>query len=149
MLAAAFFVLSAPNDIPQIRNMETMREVIMIIVSSLVSGGLTWLFTIRFTRQQAKADAMKSMQDIYQELIADLKNELSELTVENKQLKEQNTQLLKDQNSELLERHSRMLEKLGTVESMALSNSKNIAKMLPMVCGRTDCNKRIGMDVND
>lgn len=125
--------------------MDTMREVLILILTSLASGGLAWIFTLKFTRQQAKADAMKSVQDIYQELITDLKTELSELSVENKQLKEQNTQLLKEQNSELLERHSRMLEKLSTVETMALSNSKNIGKMLPMVCGRVDCGKRIGV----
>lgn len=149
MLAAAFFVLSLTGNIPQIRNMEILREVLIIIVTSLASGGLVWVFTLKYTRQQAKADAMKSMQDIYQELIADLKSELTETSAENKQLKEQITLLLTEQESERVERRH-MLEKLGSVETKAAANSKNISKLLPMACGRTDCNKRIGIpDVND
>ena len=45
----------------------------------LYTSGLTWLFTLRYTRKQAEADAMKSVQEVYQELIEDMKNDRKEL----------------------------------------------------------------------
>lgn len=56
-----------------------MMDVITIIVTAVCSGSLSWLFTLRYTRQQAKTDAMKSVQDVYQELIEDLRADRSSL----------------------------------------------------------------------
>ena len=48
------------------------ETIITAIITALCTGGLTWLFTLRYTRKQAEADAMKSVQEVYQELIEDV-----------------------------------------------------------------------------
>lgn len=45
----------------------------------LTGGGLTWLFTIKSTRQQAQADAMQHFQAVYQAMINDLRSEVTRL----------------------------------------------------------------------
>ncbi len=55
------------------------ETIITAIITALCTGGLTWLFTLRYTRKQAEADAMKSVQEVYQELIEDMKNDRKEL----------------------------------------------------------------------
>ena len=47
------------------------ETIITAIITALCTGGLTWLFTLRYTRKQAEADAMKSVQEVYQGLIED------------------------------------------------------------------------------
>ena len=34
------------------------ETIITAIITALCTGGLTWLFTLRYTRKQAEADAM-------------------------------------------------------------------------------------------
>ena len=55
------------------------NEILALIVTAVTSGSLSWLVTIKFTRKQAEADAMKSVQDVYQELIKDLRTSNSSL----------------------------------------------------------------------
>lgn len=56
-----------------------MQEIIVsTALSAILTGGVTWFFTIKFTRKQAEADAMLSVQNVYQELIQDLKDERTE-----------------------------------------------------------------------
>ena len=44
------------------------ETIITAVVTAFCTGGLTWLFTLRYTRKQAEADAMKSVQEVYQKL---------------------------------------------------------------------------------
>ena len=44
------------------------ETIITAIITALCTGGLTWLFTLRYTRKQAEADAMKSVQEVNQHL---------------------------------------------------------------------------------
>ena len=59
------------------------ETIITAIITALCTGGLTWLFTLRYTRKQAEADAMKSVQEVYMALIAEMKNGRKELTQRN------------------------------------------------------------------
>lgn len=56
-----------------------MNELTQMILTGLVAlatgSGLTVLCTIRSLRQKAKADAMQSVQDVYQETIDDLRKD--------------------------------------------------------------------------
>lgn len=56
-----------------------MNDIISLVITSLVtlvtSSGLTALITSRSVRQRAKADAMKAVQDVYQETINDLRQD--------------------------------------------------------------------------
>lgn len=88
--------------------------IISTFMSALCSGGLTWLFTIRYARKQAEADSMKSVQEIYQKLVEDLKTEREELKAEIDKLK-------------------------VTVEN----NTRDINAMRPKLCGKVSCSIRI------
>lgn len=87
--------------------------IISTFMSALCSGGLTWLFTIRYARKQAEADSMKSVQEIYQGLVEDLKKEREELKEEIEKLK-------------------------VTVDN----NSRDINAMKPKLCGVVACTRR-------
>ncbi len=87
--------------------------IISTLVSALCSGGLTWVFTIRYARKQAEADSMKSVQEIYQGLVEDLKKERVELRSE--------------------------IEKLRTTVE---TNSRDINAMKPKLCGVVACTRR-------
>ena len=48
-------------------------EYLELIVSFVIGGGLTSVLTGPWIKAKARADAMKSMQDVYQEMISDLR----------------------------------------------------------------------------
>lgn len=74
--SARLFLLTFVETI-KIRNMT--ETIITAVVTAFCTGGLTWLFTLRYTRKQAEADAMKSVQEVYQKLIEDLKSDRQDL----------------------------------------------------------------------
>lgn len=62
-------------------------EIVTLIVTALTSGFVTSLVTLRFTRKQAENDAIKGVQDIYQEMVDDLKRDRRELLEEVRRMK--------------------------------------------------------------
>lgn len=58
-----------------------MNDILTLIISSTVSlivgGGLTGILTARSVKTKARADAMQSVQDVYQETINDLRKDRS------------------------------------------------------------------------
>ena len=101
---------------------------ITTIVSSLCTGGLTWLFNLKYTRKQAEADAMLSVQNVYQQIIEDLKTDRTEL---------------KDNVRTLKERDEEKERKITDLELKVNNNEREIAFMKPNLCGRKACNQRI------
>lgn len=97
-----------------------MMDVITIIVTAVCSGSLSWLFTLRYTRQQAKSDAMKSVQDVYQELIEDLRAD----------------------RSSLRDKISDMEKQLQSLSDEVASNAKKLHALRPFVCYVQDCPNR-------
>lgn len=55
----------------------------------VTGGGLASLISIKYTRKTAQADAMKAMQDVYQETIQDLRNDKEEMKKEIAELKKE------------------------------------------------------------
>jgi len=54
---------------------DMLRIVLTAVVTLLTSSGVTVLITSRSIRQKAKADAMQSVQEVYQETINDLRQD--------------------------------------------------------------------------
>lgn len=54
---------------------DILQNILPSLVSLLIGGGLTAVITARSVRQKAKADAMMSVQDVYQETITDLRQD--------------------------------------------------------------------------
>ena len=65
-------------------------EIITLIVTALTSGFVTSLVTLRFTRKQAENDAVKGVQDIYQELVDDLKRDRKAFAMRQRRLRKTN-----------------------------------------------------------
>ena len=59
------------------------------ILAFLTGGGLLSFVTLKFTRKQAEADAMKDVQDVYQETIKDLREDKDRLGDELKTLRDE------------------------------------------------------------
>ena len=53
------------------------------ILAFVTGGGLLSVVTFKYTRTQAKADAMKAVQDVYQETIKDLREDKDLIKSEN------------------------------------------------------------------
>lgn len=106
-----------------------MNEILLTtLVTSLCSGGLTWLFTFKYTRKQAEADSMLSVQSVYQQMIDDLKNDRVELKDKIENLKERDDQKERDIRD--------LTEKVKV-------NEREIQAMKPNLCGRKACVERI------
>lgn len=85
------------------------------LISLLTGGSLMWVFTIKSTRLKARAEAMKEMQDVYQETIIDLredkkilKNEYAEIADKEQMWKEKYTHLEKE--VELIQKEIKKLQ---------------------------------------
>lgn len=64
----------------------TYVEPILLFISG---GGLAAVFTVKYTRKTAQADAMKAMQDVYQETIEDLRSDKAIIKKENTEMRDQ------------------------------------------------------------
>jgi predicted RNase H-like nuclease (RuvC/YqgF family) len=69
-------------------------ELIIGFVGMVIGGGGIWLFTIKSTREKARAEAMKEVQDVYQETITDLR--------EDKRFLKEDVDLLKTERDKLV-----------------------------------------------
>ncbi len=70
-----------------------MNELTTIIITGLVTmltgSGLGSLITMRYTRRQAKNEATRGLQDIYQQMIDDLTKDRNFYKDQTEQLREQ------------------------------------------------------------
>ena len=63
------------------QNLETL-------LAFITGGGLLSFATLKFTRKQAEANAMKAVQEVYQETIKDLREDKAEMNKEIQELRE-------------------------------------------------------------
>ena len=52
-----------------------VTDFILAIVGMIVGGGASWIFLLKSTKTKARAEAMKEVQDVYQETIQDLRED--------------------------------------------------------------------------
>lgn len=67
-------------------------EPILLFISG---GGLAAFCTVKYTKKQAQANAMKAVQDVYQETIKDLREDKDLIKKENIDMRSQVTELEK------------------------------------------------------
>lgn len=92
-----------------------MNEILITtVISSICTCGITWLFTLKYTMKQAEADAMLSVQNVYQQIIEDLKTDRVELK-----------------------------ENIKELALKVSENEREIKAMKPNLCGRKACTQRI------
>lgn len=135
--------------------MGTFTELIIAILGALAGGGLTWLFAWRATRRKAEgeakqteADAMKSVQDVYQQALADqqayiekLRETRDHVVIDREEMRKENTELRKRLND--------MDDKVHQLEQDVARNGRMVAALRPFLCGRLDCPERTNMDLGN
>lgn len=99
---------------------EAMNEIWTILITAITSGGLGWIFTARWTRKQAEADAMKSVQEVYQEMIDDLRKDRQSLKMKVEELERQ----------------------VAGLESEVKRNAAALNALKPFLCYVEDCPNR-------
>jgi chromosome segregation ATPase len=156
-------------------NMDISSDTIASILGLLLGGGsIGTLLTWRYQRNKAKAEAkqaeaeaekarvdtaqataemMKTIQDGYQQMIADMKANLDEqkqYSEEQKQyiaeLKE-DRQHLRSDNAELRNRQDKSEEDIRTLKRDVARNGRMVECMRPFLCGREKCAIRVPVTI--
>ena len=134
--------------------MEIGVDTWIAIVSLLVGGGgIGGFFTWRYTRRKEKAEAegaettaAKELQDIYQQLIDDVKKDRDEQKSYIGELKEDRNHLREERN-ELRDRQDKMEEEMRQMKKIQARQGMKIEAMRPFLCYDVKCKKRQLVDL--
>lgn len=140
----------------------TISDIISVVGLLLGGSGIGYLFTWQYQRRrqaaqteqaeaeatQAEANAAKELQDVYQQLISDIKTDRDEQKAYIQELKGDRQQLREDRDS-LRRRQDELEEKVRTLEASVARNDRKIEGMRPFLCGRPNCPDRVLVTVSD
>lgn len=135
--------------------MEITAESIIGILGMLFGGGaLGGICTWRWQRRKAKAeaktaevDAAKELQDVYQQLIADIKTDRDEQKAYINELKEDRRHLLEDRE-DLRKRQDVLEEQVRWLQREVARNGRVVECMRPFLCGREGCAIRVPVTIS-
>lgn len=107
-----------------------MTDIFQIFLGFITGGGLLTIITYKSTQTKAKADAMKAMQDVYQETIQDLrhdkellKKEISELRDEIQEIKIQIKNM--EDNECIVNNCMRRIRSINKYKENSINNEEN------------------------
>ena len=129
--------------------MEFSVDSIISIATLLIGGGGGAFLTWRWQRARAKAEAkeaeanaesaevaaVKEMQDVYQQLIADIKTDRDEQKQYIQELKDDRTHLRQDRD-DLRKRQDELEEQVRDLQRAVSRNGRMVECMRPFLCGR-------------
>ena len=122
--------------------MEISLESIIALLGLLLGGGGGAFFTWRWQRAKAKAEAVaadasaaKELQDVYQQLINDVKADRDEQKAYINELKDDRQHLRKDRD-ELRDRQDKLEEQVHTLQRDVARNGRMVECMRPFLCGK-------------
>ena len=135
--------------------MEITLEAIISLIGLFVGGGGGAFFTWRYLRRKAKAeavtaeaDAAKELQDVYQQLVQDIKTDRDEQKAYIQELKEDRSHLRKDRD-DLRKRQDELEESVRSLQREVARYGRMVASMRPFLCGKTNCPHRIAVTISD
>lgn len=135
--------------------METSFDTIISIATLLLGGGGGAFFTWRYQRKKAKAeaktaeaDAAKELQDVYQQLISDIKTDREEQKAYIGELKEDRAHLRKDRD-DLRKRQDELEESVRNLQREVARTGRMVDFMRPLLCGREGCAIRVPVKVSE
>lgn len=106
-----------------------------MILTALASGGLAGFGTLWYARrkskaevEQAESEAAKSWQDVYQEMIEDLRGSRDEQ---------------KEQNTMLRTKIEHLEDKISKLKDEVEQNARKLAWLIPITCCVRDCQDRV------
>lgn len=113
-----------------------------------------WWFTWRYSRRKekaeaksAEADAAKELQDVYQQLINDIKADRDEQKAYIQELKEDRRHLREDRD-DLRKRQDELEETVRNLQKDVARNGRMVECMRPFLCGREGCLLRVPVTIS-
>lgn len=113
-----------------------------------------WWFTWRYSRRKekaeaksAEADAAKELQDVYQQLINDIKADRDEQKAYIQELKEDRRHLREDRD-DLRKRQDELEETVRNLQKDVARNGRIVECMRPFLCGREGCLLRVPVTIS-
>lgn len=106
-----------------------------------------WLVTLRATRKKADADAMQSVQNVYQQTIEDLNNYINDIRTDRNALRKDRDEMRED-NKRLQAQMDKMEQDIRDLRNTVARNSRKVDAMRPFVCLKApSCNMRTDIDI--
>ena len=129
--------------------MEISLDNILSIAGLLLGGsGMGAFFTWRWQRAKAKAEAKeaestaaKSEQDVYQQIIADLKADREDMKAYNLEVKRERDEI-RDERDKLRERLDEMEATIRQLQRDVARNGRMVEAMRPFICTDAKCKSR-------
>lgn len=146
--------------------MEITLEAIISLIGLFVGGGGGAFFTWRYMRRKAKAeavtaevDAAKDMQDLYQQMLNDTKEEREDRKQQISELRAERDHYKHDRN-ELRERVEKLQESIFEWKDMAENDraemkqkiarlGRKVDAMAPFMCGNLACKLRQRVTISE
>jgi hypothetical protein len=135
--------------------MEVSIDTLIALLGLFIGGGGGAFFTWRWQRKKAKAeaktaeaDAAKELQDVYQQLINDVKTDREEQKTYIGELKEDRAHLRRDRD-DLRKRQDELEESIRNLQREVARNTRIVDFMRPLLCGREGCAIRVPVTVSD
>ena len=134
--------------------MEITLDTIIALLSLFIGGGGGAFFTWRWQRKKAQAeaktaeaDAAKELQDVYQQLIADIKTDRDEQKSYIQELKEDRRHLREDRD-DLRKRQDELEEQVRLLRRDVSRNNRIVDELRPYLCGREGCAIRVPVTIS-
>ena len=135
--------------------MEINIDTIIAILGLFIGGGSGAFFTWRYQRKKAKAeavtaeaDAAKELQDVYQQLISDIKTDRDEQKAYINELKEDRNHLRKDRD-DLRKRQDELEQQVRSLQKDVARNGRMVECMRPFLCGKSGCKDRVPVNISN
>lgn len=133
----------------------SITDIISIITLILGGGGAGVFFTWRYSNRKEKAEAesaemaaAKEMQDMYQQLIDDIKTDRNEQKAYIQELKEDRHHL-REERDDLRKRQDALEESVRQLKCDVARNGRMVEAMRPFLCGRKSCPDRMPVTVSE
>lgn len=141
--------------------MDISIDTIIALAGLFIGGGGGAFFTWRYQRQKAKAEAKeaeaqaagadataaKELQDVYQQLIADIKTDRNEQKAYIQELKDDRRHLREDRD-DLRNRQDTLEEQVRNLQKDVARNGRMVEAMRPLLCGRAKCADRVPVTIS-
>jgi chromosome segregation ATPase len=135
--------------------MDISIDTLLSIATLFMGGGCGAFFTWRYQRRKAKAEAIDSeatatekVQDVYQQLITDIKADRDEQKAYIQELKDDRRHL-RQENADLRNRVDSTDEDVRQLKKEVARTGRMVEFMRPFLCGKTKCQDRVNVTIQD
>ena len=132
-----------------------ISDIISILGLLAGGGGAGWWLTWRYTRRKEQAEAVsaeataaKELQDVYQQLIQDVKTDRDEQKAYITELKDDRKHL-RDERDELRTRQDALEEQMRGLQREVARTGRKLECMRPFLCGKQNCKNRVPVAISE